>query len=118
MNKFKQFLLHYRIWFLWAISALFTSISFLVIYYKIKPQDNPEVPVALHYNVIVGVDLYGRGRNLFLVPLTGLIILILNIVIYRLLRHRQKLLAEFVVIVTAVVTMILCASVLFLLKVN
>ena len=74
MNKLKQFLLRNRIWFLWVASAIFIIISFLIIYFKIKPQESPDVPVALHYNVLVGVDLYGRSRNLFLIPLTGLII--------------------------------------------
>lgn len=118
MNKLKQFLLHYRIWFLWIVSVLFLSISFLLIYYKIKPQDNPDVPVALHYNVVVGVDLYGNGRNLFLIPLTGLIIFVLNVVVYRLLRRRQRLLAEFVVFATATVSFVLFAATLFLLRVN
>lgn len=118
MNKLIQFLLRYRVWFLWIVSAIFISISFLIIYFKIKPQVNPDVPVALHYNVIVGVDLYGRSRNLFLIPLTGLIIFIINAVLYKLLRHRQALLAEFASVATALVSVILCAAVLFLLNVN
>ena len=118
MNKLKQFLLNHRIWFLWAISVIFISISFLIIYFKIKPQESPNVPVALHYNVIVGVDLYGKGRNLFLIPITGVIIFVINAVLYKLLRYRQALLAEFAAVTTAVVSIMLCAAILFLLNVN
>ncbi len=104
--------------FLWIGTIIVTSISFLTIYYKIRPQDNPQAVVALHYNVIVGVDLYGKGINLFLIPLASTIIAAVNFVVYRLMRYRQSFLAELASGMSFVVSVILFGAVLFLLRVN
>jgi hypothetical protein len=36
----------------------------------------------LHYNVDFGVDLIGESRNIFIVPLLGLAIIIVNFILY------------------------------------
>jgi len=50
-------------------------ISCLYILIGVKSKNN-EVP--LHYNLIFGVDSVGSWKRLFLIPVTGFIILILN----------------------------------------
>lgn len=55
-------------------------ISWLFIYYKIRPSS--EI-VPLHYNIFYGADLVGKGYFIYLIPAAGLFIILLNAVVYR-----------------------------------
>ncbi|MCL5008971.1 MAG: hypothetical protein M1400_01365 [Patescibacteria group bacterium] len=101
--------------FLWALCLIFNIITFLFIYYKILPSGNT---FALKYNVITGVEWYGKGYNLYQIPLVGLAILSLNYLLSRLLRHRADFLAAMAIFVTLVVQLLLLAAALFLKTVN
>ncbi len=68
--------------FLWIGTALCIIITFILAYYKVRTGPSS---VALHYNVLIGVDLLGNKSRLYLVPLTGAIIAIINLIISRLL---------------------------------
>jgi len=58
------------------ISSLILNIGlFLFFYLFIKRSD---IPIVLHYNVNWGVDYFGEVKNIFILPLVGLIILLLN----------------------------------------
>ena len=48
---------------------------FLFFYFFIKRSD---IPIVLHYNVDWGVDYFGEVKNIFILPLAGLIIILLN----------------------------------------
>lgn len=105
-----------RILFLWIVSLGVISITFLTIYFKIKP--NVSLPVALHYNVIAGVDLYGKGMNIYKIPLAGLLIVMINFVLYRLLKGSNAFLSLLTAVMSCLITVILFIAVLFLLQVN
>ncbi len=114
----KKYLIKNRILFLWIGTIIVTIISFLTIYYKISPQESPDSPAALHYNVVVGVDLYGKGINLFLIPLASLVIAGVNYAVYYMMRRRQRFLAEMAAVISFFVSLILMLAVLLLLRVN
>jgi len=56
-------------------------ISWLFVYYKIKPS--AEI-VPLHYNVFYGADVVGKGDFIYFIPAVGLFIILINIIFYRL----------------------------------
>lgn len=60
------------------------------LFWHIQPQESP---VFLHYNILFGVDLIGEWWKIVYIPLTGLIILILNSVIGWLIYHKDKFIA-------------------------
>ncbi len=66
--------------FLWTICGIFNIITFLYIFYKLRPYGKT---LALHYNVVVGVDWFGKGQNLYFLPFSGLVINALNFTLYR-----------------------------------
>jgi hypothetical protein len=101
--------------FLWATALLLNIITFLLLYYKIKPGNST---LALRYNILTGVDLYGKGINLYLIPLVGFLILMLNFFLFRALKGRKILLPFVVVFTTLVVESVLAMSVLLLIRVN
>jgi hypothetical protein len=66
----------------------------------------------------VGVDLFGDKANLYKIPGIGLFILIVNILITRLVKNDRQFLSFLSALITLLISVALCVSVIFLLKVN
>ena|ERR1051326_6618309 len=115
MNKTKFLSIFKNIWFLWAVALLFDIITFLVIFYKIHPSKQT---LALHYNVLVGVEWYGKGYNLYFIPGVGLLLGVANFILWKYLKHSEKFLPFLAAFMTLCLETILLASALFLVKVN
>ena len=112
MNWYKKIkTLFTKIWFLWLACLAFNIITFLFIYFKISPGNKT---LALHYNILVGVDRYGSGKNLYFLPGIGLVISAVNFVLYRAFKDGEDFLAGLTVLVSLCVQMILLAATLFL----
>jgi hypothetical protein len=93
-----------RVWFLWALSLIFNIITLLLITYQIHPQNKT---LALHYNVISGVDWYGNGINLYQIPAAGFLITILNFVFYVSVKKSRTFYAPLAASTSLVVQLIL-----------
>ncbi len=104
-----------EIWFLWLLGIIFNIITFFAVRYKIRPSDET---LALHYNVLIGVDWFGSGNNLYLIPLTGLIILAVNFSAFYFLKESENLLSFLTAFVSLVVQIILLSSIFLLAGVN
>ncbi len=104
-----------KLLFLWIVSFILNIITFLLIHYKIGASNRT---VALHYNVLVGVDLYGKGTALYNIPLVGFILTVVNIILFNALKNKQFFLAFLSAFMSVVVQIILLLAVLFLIKVN
>jgi len=104
-----------NIWFLWALCLIFNIITFLFIYFKIHPGDKT---LALHYNVLIGVEWYGKGKNLYFIPGVGLALSAVNFTLYKALRNNKFFLSQLTVFVSLCAQVILLAAALFLSKVN
>lgn len=104
-----------KVSFLWLLSLIFIIVTFFIILYKI---DSRGPAVALHYNVITGVDLFGSKNALYKIPATGLFILVINFFVAHSFKKDGEFLAFLAAIVTLIISLSLFASVLFLLKVN
>ena len=104
-----------NIWFLWALCLIFNIITFLIILLKIHPGNRT---LALHYNVLIGVEWYGRGKNLYFIPAIGLLLSGANFMLYRSLKNNENFLAMLTVFVSLFAEIILLAAALFLATVN
>ena len=104
-----------NIWFLWALCLIFNIITFLFIYFKIHPTNKI---LALHYNVLVGVEWYGNGKNLYFIPGIGLAITAVNFSLFRACRNYQYFLSFLTAFVSLCVQLILLVAALFLARVN
>jgi hypothetical protein len=102
--------------FLWIGSLVVSIISFLVIYFKINPTGAETY--ALHYTVLVGVDLLGKGTDLYKLPLVGVLMTGVNYGAYRLVKMPGNVLSFFLALISVVVNLVLFVAVLFLLQVN
>lgn len=65
----------HKIRYVWMVCLVVNSITLAFIYFKFNPST---IPLALHYNVLIGVDEYGPGLWLYELPILGFIIYILN----------------------------------------
>src|ERR1700722_20314357 len=109
MNKpvveqiYKKF---YNVWFLWAVCFVVNSITLLLIIYKIHPGNGT---LALHYNILVGVEWYGKGKNLYFLPAIAFGLSLINFYIFRSLERATFFLASLSLFVS------LCVQAIFLL---
>jgi len=58
----------------------------------ISPQESP---IFLHYNILFGVDLVGSWWRVFVIPVVGLSIIIVNTVVGWTTFHKDKFIAYF-----------------------
>lgn len=104
-----------NIWFLWLCCVIVNIITFLLLYFKIHPGDKT---LALHFNVVAGVEWYGKGKNLYFLPAVGLGITAINFFLYRAVRKGGNFFAPLTVFVSFFVQLLLLLAVLSLAQVN
>ena len=114
-NKDKILYALNTVWFLWAGGFIFNILTFLLIIFKIRPGSPT---VALHFNVLAGVEWYGKGYNLYFIPGLGLALGVANFILFRALKKLPNFLAFLVPFVNFCVQSLLLISTLFLMKVN
>ena len=72
------------------LGSLFNSMLWLLLAYHINAF--PEI-MPLHYNIYYGIDSYGPWHYIFIMPLVGLIILVINFLFSLLVLSREKALS-------------------------
>lgn len=100
----------------WLISLVTIIITFLIVFFKINPDS--QSTYALHYSVLVGVDLLGSGTNFYKLPGIGLVVLLVNYFIFRYLKSPKNILSFFLSLFTCVVSLVMLSATLFLIRVN
>ena len=101
INKLKSGILSDPVIF-WnfATCLLVIIIMVAIIYFKLGAGGESQ---ALHYNVLVGIDLVGKGFYLYLVPVVSAIILIYNLILARRFYMAEKF-ASFLLMYAATLT--------------
>lgn len=74
--------------------------------------------VPLHFNIAYGIDYVGGAKNAFEIPGVGLVVLLTNIFLARLIYGAEKIYSYFLVIAAAVVQIILLLSLVALVILN
>ncbi len=95
----KEFLRDKIIKPLLILSLILNLGLFLFFYFFIKRSD---IPIVLHYNVDWGVDYFGEVKNIFILPIAGLIIFLLNSVLALRLWFKVKGLAYFLAVTSLI----------------
>ena len=102
------------IWFLWSACLLINIITFFLIKFKIHPGNG----TPLRYNILEGVEWYGQGKNLYLIPGVGTMALLANFFVFKKLREENSFLAFLAAFVTLCIELILLVAILFLTSIN
>ena len=100
-----------------VLGSLFINIiTWLYIWLKFGGAANE---IVLHYNILFGVDTVGRWQELFIYPLSGLAIFVidLGLIFYCHLFRRVKL-KNLLLVVVPIIETVLFLSVLLIVKAN
>jgi len=93
----KLYVRHSAVLVLLVLSALVNVAIWLRIL-EIKPT---EEFVFLHYTILFGVDLFGPWWRIFVLPVGGLLILLINAVIGWIFFHKDRVVAQLLLSVAA-----------------
>ena len=99
----------------WSIAVGLFIITLVAVFFKMRSAPDT---VALRYNIIVGVNEIGSKYELLKIPLTGLVIGLVNFGLIRLQKFDRSFLPFLAALVTAIVNVFLLLAVLFLFRVS
>jgi len=85
---------HIVFWLL-ILSLVANIIDWLILKIWIKPVD---FSIILHYNVYFGVDQIGSYRQVYLLPMIGLILFIINVVLSMFFYGQKKRIASYILL--------------------
>ncbi len=74
--------------------------------------------IALHFNVVYGIDFVGDANRVYQIAILGLLIFIVNLALAKMIYGKEKLLAYFLTTAGAFVQIILLIAALSLLNLN
>lgn len=108
-------ILYNRILWLWLGSFVLFIVTLAAVFFKI--HNAPET-IALHYNIIVGVNEVGNKYELLKLPATGLLIGIINFALARIQKFDKTFLPFLASLVTVIANTVLLIAALFLFRVS
>jgi hypothetical protein len=102
------------------MSILFLSalLNIFIWIFLLQNQKENAHPVILHYNLFFGVDYLGDYKNIYLIPLSGLIIIIVNSILGHLLYLKEKLASYFLVFIIFIIQVFLLIDSYLIIKIN
>lgn len=104
-------------WFLVSATGGFLAniLLWIVILSKVGYS---QTNVALHYNIVYGIDLVGKAVNLYLIPATGFVLYLANLYLAAILRDKAKFLSQLLTFSSLAVQFFLLLALIALLKLN
>lgn len=97
-------------------SSLLLNIALFLFFYFFIKQSN--IPIVLHYNVDWGVDYFGEVKSIFVLPIVGTIIFLLNGILALKLWGKNRILSYFLTAATFLAQVFLIISGLALYLIN
>lgn len=104
-----------RLAWMWGSSAVLFIVTLAAVFFKIHSAPDT---IALHYNIIVGVNEVGNKYELLKIPLTGFLIGVINFMLARIQKFDKTFLPFLASLVTVLVNALLLIAALFLFRVS
>jgi hypothetical protein len=96
--------------------SLFLNLGiWIVLYMYIKPSQDP---IYLHYNIYFGINLIGEWYKIYIIPLSGLLIILVNYLAGVTMYTSNRILSYLVVIFTIPVNLFLALAAVLLVFIN
>jgi len=67
------------------LNALIWFVAYIINFYNVKKED-----ITLHYNINFGTNLIGSSYQVYIIPITGLLLFIFNMIILYTSRNRDN----------------------------
>jgi hypothetical protein len=115
-NFFKKISPYFsNVLFLWMVCLAINIITFVYIFFKIRPGKQT---MALNYNVLIGVETFGKGINLYFIPAVGILILIINWLLFKFVKSNKNIFSPLAIFVSILTELVLLLSAILLRHVN
>lgn len=101
-----------------GIGALALISSALFPAWRLLPIIQGQSFIPLHYNVYFGIDLFGAWYGIFVPPLFGLIVLIINLIVAARMAKDAMLFACLVAVLTLCIELAVLLSTFFIVLLN
>jgi len=80
------------------LSLVANLANWLILKIFIRPID---LPIILHYNVYFGVDMMGNYKEVYVLPLIGIILLLINLFLSKYLYEKKERIASYLLMMAA-----------------
>jgi hypothetical protein len=105
-----------------GVGLLINILTWLLIYFKLQPLvinlPAEEAFIPLHYNIYLGVDLFGRWTRVFALPGIGLLFILVNTVLALFIYNRNEILSYLLTVSAAVIQVFLFVATIFTILIN
>jgi len=98
-----------------VISFILNLLLWIFLYWQVQPQVDP---IVLNYNIYFGISLIGPWWHVFLWPLTGLVIWLINLILILIWSKKNQLLATFLSWTTILIQLLLIVVGIFVVMLN
>ncbi|MFH1404592.1 MAG: hypothetical protein ABIH21_00645 [Patescibacteria group bacterium] len=103
---------------LFVLSVIFLILTVLMPVWRIIPLSAHQQFIPLHYNVFFGIDQFGPWQYVFVIPVIGLIVFIINSTLQVKVLQKDIFLAQIIGVTTTVVEMIFFTAMFFIILLN
>lgn len=101
-----------------TIFSLSVLLNIIIWIFLIQNQKENSHPIILHYNLFFGVDRLGNYEEIYLIPIAGLIIIIVNSILGHLLYLKEKLAVYFLIFIVFIIQIFLLIDSYLIIKIN
>jgi len=100
-----------------SLSLLLNLINWFFLYFKFPlVKDIPAIP--LHYNIYFGIDLIGPPIRIFILPLFGFLVVLVNLILSYIIYIKERLLSYFLVGGSILIEIFLLIASIFVISIN
>ncbi len=104
------------------IGLIINLLIWLLIYFKFYPAvyNLPEEQsfIPLHYNIYLGIDLFGKWQKIFYLPGLGLVIFLINTILSLIIYNKKEILSYFLTIISTLCQIFLFIATLLTILIN
>lgn len=98
-----------------VIAAFINIFLYFLLFFQIRPVTTP---IPLHFNIYYGIDFIGRWYYVYALPISGSIILLLNMWIGAIMEKKKEEFSFLILIATIVVQTLLFLAGVFIVLLN
>ena len=106
--------------FVWSLlfAFFFCVLNFILPILRILPLKEARPFIPLHYNIYFGVDQFGPLDKIFLLPILGFCLFLLNVIFQTVAFRREKLLAFIIAVATVILEGIFFGAMVLIVLLN
>ena len=106
--------------FVWSFlfAFFFCVLNFILPILRILPLKEARPFIPLHYNIYFGVDQFGPLDKIFLLPILGFCLFLLNVIFQTVAFRREKLLAFIIAVATVILEGIFFGAMVLIVLLN